>query len=108
MSIIYKYPIELDIENEGMYVNLPKGAKVFSVLVEDIHQAYVYAIVDSTEKEINKREVLWLGTGWELTKEQESKINYYTFLGTYKIQDLVWHFWIEPEKEEFNMPDYPF
>ena len=98
MSIIYKYRIKLDMETESMYVNLPKGAKVFSLLLEDIDKAYVYAIVDPKEEEINKREVLWLGTGWHLSKEQEIRISYYTFLGTYKLNDLIWHFWIEPDE----------
>lgn len=101
MSVIYKYLIELDMETETMYVNLPKNAKVFSLLVEDVNKAYVYAIVDPKEEQMNRREVIWLGTGWEFSDEQECKMDYYTFLGTYKLNNLVWHFWIEPNEFYF-------
>lgn len=98
MSAIYKYRIEVDLETKITYVKLPKNATVISVMLEDIYTAYIYAIVDPTEKEFYKREILWLGTGWELSKDQISKINYYTFLGTYKVENLVYHFWITPDE----------
>ncbi len=108
MSIIYKYPIEFEFDfgNTEMYVNLPENSEVFSVIFTDIYTAYIYAIVHSTEGEKEKRDILWLGTGQELTKEQEDKIKYYTFLGTFKISDLVWHLWIEPEKEKWTCIDF--
>lgn len=107
MSVIYKYRIEVDLETENMYVKLPVGAKVLSVIVEGVSEAYIYAIVDPKEKEI-KKEVLWLGTGWELTKEQEMKMMDYDYLGTYKVpnSDLIWHFWIEPTKIEYDVFDF--
>lgn len=106
MSAIYKFPIELNAETETMYVKLPRNAKVISILVEDIHKAYIYALVDSKEEKMDEREVLWLGAEWKLSEEQESKIEYYTFLGTHKIQDLVWHFWIVPDEDFTSNPFY--
>ena len=99
MSIIYKYRVEMDLETESMYIELPIGADILSVIVEDPYTAYIYAIVDSKEKRTQRREVLWLGTGWELNEEQEIKIADYNYLGTYKAPEsyLVWHFWIEPD-----------
>lgn len=98
MSVIYKYPIKIDVKNQKIYVNLPENSEVFSTIFTDIYTAYIYAIVHSTEGKTEKRDVLWLGTGQELTKEQEDKIKYYTFLGTFKISNLIWHLWIEPKK----------
>ena len=100
MSVIYKYPIEFDFKNQKIYVNLPENSEVFSTIFTDIYTAYIYAIVHSTEGKTEKRDILWLGTGQELTKEQEDKIKYYTFLGTFKIGNLnlIWHLWIEPKK----------
>lgn len=100
MSVIYKYRVEMDLETESMYIELPIGADILSVIVEDPYTAYIYAIVDSKEERTQRREVLWLGTGWELNKDQEIKITDYDYLGTYKApgSDLIWHFWIEPYK----------
>lgn len=99
MFAIYNYRVEMDLETESMYVQLPKHAKVLSLLLKDINEAYIYAIVDlkDIEEEV-RREVLWLGTGWQLSEEQKNRMNYYTFLGTYKLNNLVWHFWIEPDE----------
>lgn len=100
MSVIYKYPIELDQKTEQMYIRVPRYAIPISVMVEDTSVAFVYCLVDSKEKELVQKDVLWLGTGWELDQEIEKKIRYYNFLGTHRFKDsknnLVWHFWIEP------------
>ena len=108
MSVIYKYRVEMDLETESMYIELPIGADILSVIVEDPYTAYIYAIVDSKEKRTQKREVLWLGTGWELTEDQKMKIMDYNYLGTYKVpnSDLIWHFWIEPTKIEYDYFDF--
>ena len=103
MSIIYKFPIETEVQTRCSYVILPKNSKVFSLALNGDNEAYIYAIVDSKEKEKERREILWLGTGWGLTTEEENKIKDYIFLGTYKTENnFVWHFWIEPEKIEWN------
>ena len=104
MSMIYKFPVEIE---DGSYVMLPKKSKVFSLVLHNDYDAYIYAIVDPKEKEKEKREVLWLGTGWKLTTEVENKIKNYIFLGTYKANNnLIWHFWIEPEKIKWNCIDF--
>lgn len=96
MSTIYKYLIKCNQEKGKMIAEVPKHAEPISILLKDLNTAYLYCIVDPTEKETIEREVLWIGTGWEIDQETKSKINYYTFLGTYEIRNLVWHFWIEP------------
>lgn len=102
MSVIYKYPVELDINTKEVYVKLPKNSKVFSARCEDMYEIYIYAIVDKEETEMIKREVLWCGTGGDLSKEQEYKMDCYTFLGTFKAgQSLIWHIWIEPNEFYF-------
>lgn len=35
MSVIYKYRIKMDLETESMYIELPIGANILSVIVED-------------------------------------------------------------------------
>ena len=99
MSVIYKYPVQLNMDTKEVYVELPKNAQVFSARCEDICEIYIYAIVDKEETEMVKREVLWCGTGGDLSEDQEDKINYYTFLGTFKAgQSLIWHIWIKPDE----------
>ena len=100
MISIYKYPIELDTETDKMCVKIPVNAKPFSVVLADASTAFVYCIVDTEEKDIVSKEVLWLGTGWGLNQEIVDKIKCYKFLGTCEVEDLknklIWHFWIEP------------
>ena len=103
MSVIYKYPVELDMKTEKTYVELPSHAKVFSARCEGMYEIYIYAIVDKEETEMIKREVLWCGTGGDLSKEQETKIEYYNFLGTFKAgPSLIWHIWIEPVPRAYS------
>ena len=95
MSVIYKYPIKID-EMNNFYVELPIGAEIISILCEGTYDIFIYAIVNPKEEKVIKRNIIWLGTGWEIDKNIEDKIKYYTFLGTYKTKNnLVWHFWIE-------------
>ena len=108
MSIIQEYLIEYNQEKDQMYIKVPKSAKTISMILEDVDKAYIYCTVnkDDDDDEIIKREVLWLGTGWNLNQEIENKIGYYDFLGTYKYGDFVWHFWIEPMWEEWEVYDF--
>ena len=105
MITIYKYAIEEDKENELFYINVPKGAEVISALAMSPMSGYIYAIVDNEEKEMERREVIWYGTGWpvDLTKVNSSN---YQFLGTFKqevphLASFVWHVWVEKEKIDF-------
>lgn len=101
--LIYKYIINIDLENKNMYVCLPVGAEAISMIYEDMDKAYVYALVDPLEKRKERREILWIGTGWELERDKVNKIkSTYQFLGTYTWNDLVYHFWIEPETWDLN------
>jgi len=101
MFSIYKYPVLLNEETESMYVSIPTGSEVISVDLIDSTTAYIYAIVDQEVDSFEIREILWLGTGWNLDQETRDKMSYYEFLGTCKINDLknnlVYHFWIEYE-----------
>ena len=109
MKSIYKYPIEINISSNSLYIQVPKGAELLSISIETPSIAFIYCLVDPDQEEMIKREVLWLGTGWEIDQETEEKIDRYKFLGTYKIKsekkdksDLIWHFWIEPELMDYN------
>lgn len=104
MFNIYKYPILLNQETESMYVSVPTGSEVISVDLIDSTTAYIYAIVDQIVDSFEIREVLWLGTGWNLNQETRDKMSYYEFLGTHRKSDLVYHFWIEYHP----MDDIPF
>ena len=106
MSVIDKYLIKYNQETNEMYVDIPKNAKPFSMRLEDRDKAYIYCIIDKNEHETIEKEILWIGTGWDINEEIEDKIKYYTFLGTYKYNDLVWHFWMEPMWEEWEVYDF--
>lgn len=108
MSVIYKYPIKIkEDEMNSFYVELPIGAEVISILCEETYNIFIYAIVNPKEEKVIKKDIVWLGTGWEIDKNIEDKIRYYTFLGTYKTKNnLVWHFWIEPDLEEYQCIDF--
>ena len=108
MSVIYKYPIKVkEDEMNSFYVELPVGAEVISILCEETYDIFIYAIVDPKEERTIKKDIVWLGTGWEINKKEEDKIKYYTFLGTYKTKNnLVWHFWIEPEELELDLYEF--
>lgn len=110
MKTIYKYPIEYDSDRNVVYIKVPKGAIVTSVLNLDMEalSGYVYAMVDPTIEPTVKREVLWLGTGWHFTPEQEEKVKNYQFLGTHKDVNgfFVWHLWVEKEKVEMEEEDF--
>lgn len=104
MKVIYKYPIQYNSEKNIIYVKLPKGAYVISALdlSMDLLQGFVYAVVDPDLEPTIEREVLWLGTGIPLTKEQEEKVERWYYLGTHRDGPFVWHIWIEPEYLEFD------
>ena len=108
MTTIYKYLIEHDAEKNRMVIKIPKNAQPISLLLSDGDKDYVYCIVDSEEKETIEKEVIWIGTGYELEKETIEKIRYYTFLGTHKIGYFVWHFWIEPNVPNILEDPFPF
>lgn len=105
---ICKYPILLNQETSSMYVSVPTGSEIISVDLIDSTTAYVYAIVDQKADSYTIREILWLGTEWNLDQETRDKMSYYEFLGTHRVNDLkndlVYHFWIEYHP----MDDIPF
>lgn len=94
MKTIYKYAIKS--RDKEMYVELPSSARVISYLNKEGGLGCVYAVVESTDYSIEEREVLFLGTGWELDQETVYKMMYYKFLGTHTFDNyLVWHIWIQ-------------
>ena len=97
MKTIYKYLITKNEETGGFFIEVPKGAEVISAIVNDNSSGYVYAIVDPGLIPSIKREVLWLGTGWPLGKEDQEKMDTYQFLGTFQDGWYVWHIWVEYE-----------
>ena len=100
MKTIYKYDIIKDEETGIFFIEVPKGAEVISAAInQNTHEplGYIYAIVDPTLTPTIKREVLWLGTGWPLGKEDQEKMDGYQFLGTFQDGWYVWHIWVEYE-----------
>lgn len=99
MLVIYKYPIELRLDDNFIYCNLPKGAEELSCVFKDLYEGYIYAIVNKEETETIEREVLWAGTSGEINQETKKKMDKYTYLGTHLINgsNLVWHIWLQPE-----------
>ena len=98
MKTIYKYPITKDEETGEFFIEVPEGAEVISAVInEKDSPGYIYAIVDPGLIPSVKREVLWLGTGWPLGKEDQERMNRYQFLGTFQDGWYIWHIWVEPE-----------
>lgn len=100
MKTIYKYLVARDEDTGELFIEVPEGAEVISAIVSEKtfdSPGYIYAIVDPTLTPTVKREVLWLGTGWPLGKEDQEKMDRYQFLGTFQDGWYVWHIWVEYE-----------
>jgi hypothetical protein len=76
MKTIYKY--------KAGKVSIQKGAKVLTCGCQN-NEFYIWALVNDTEAELETREFVVYGTGWEIT---DTNICY---VGTFFEGSFVWH-----------------
>ena len=81
-QVIYKYPVE-PIRLKFVHM-IPKGAEVLCVQMQnDAPQMWVLVDPDA---EMERREFIRVGTGWEHKKTSKSQ-----YVGTYQELPFVWH-----------------
>lgn len=95
MKTVFKYPIEID-DDGSCEIAVPAGGKILSVGNQG-HQAFAWALVDSSEKVKETLYLLVAGTGHPI---KESRIG--DFIGTIHLAggQLVFH--VFHAKDETN------
>lgn len=95
MKKIYKYPLLLD---DLSHVEMPKGAEVLSVGIQDNNALVLWVIVDTDEKDTILRVFRISGTGHPLELDGSVKCSDMHFIGTVSQlangigpTNLVWH-----------------
>lgn len=86
MRSIYKFAV--NPWGEYQNIALPVGSKMLSVIEQNGHMI-LYCLVDPTEKRVEIREYLVVGTGWNM---RDGASKHLKFIGTVKIDPYVWHF----------------
>jgi hypothetical protein len=99
LKTIYKYPLEPKAIN---YLDLPIGSEVISTQ-EQKGSVNIYALVDNAVEETEIHEVLFYGTGNQVS----GQIGEYKFIGTVSMYngDLVFHIFarkVLPQRIESN------
>lgn len=63
MKTIYKYPIKMT--DEEQIIEMPKGSDVVNFVIK-IDGTFLYAVVDTSVTETEKRKFFVCGTGWPI------------------------------------------
>lgn len=97
MRTIYKYPMAIDDETS---VLLPRGATILRVDHQgnNPRQLYVWAIVDTDDKQCDVARFFVRGTGHPLTGEEGDYVN------TVHAMGLVWHVFTHADDMQLNQP----
>lgn len=85
MMVIYKYPI---LVIDSQCIELPKGAVILSVGVQNEIQVCLWAVVDPTQG-VEYREIVIIGTGNPMTELPANLRR--AFIGTVLQGPFVWH-----------------
>lgn len=96
MKTIYKYNLMSSNDGYEDTLQLPKGAKILSVISQGT-SIFLYAMVDIEETIMKRVGYKVYCTGQEIDEYVLDEFNYYRFLGTVTMYDtsLVFHVYID-------------
>lgn len=89
MSQVWKFPVGVPTQTGRAWIDLPDGAELLSVGIQD-GEMVVWALIQDFEAEVGTHRLIVVNTGMEVPNFPEGA----RFLGTVTTSNgIVWHVW---------------